>query len=188
MPRPFGHHHSRPGVPDLSALPDQGSARYYGQIDRAVRRADHIIAVSESTKHDLVRCSACPRTRSSVIYEAADPLFQPYRSGRGAPARPGAVGSAGRIHPVRQHHRAAQERRRPAARLSAAARRLQADAGAGPGRRARLAQRRCSCAGGGARPEAVLLLPRPCQLPDLRYPVQRRAAAWCIRPSTRASA
>ena len=33
----------------------QDAARYYGQIDRAVRRADHIIAVSQSTKNDLVR-------------------------------------------------------------------------------------------------------------------------------------
>lgn len=53
------------------------SARYYGQIDRAVRRADRIIAVSESTRHDLVKKLGVPDDKITVIYEAADPLFQP---------------------------------------------------------------------------------------------------------------
>ena len=53
------------------------SARYYGQIDRAVRRADRIIAVSETTKGDLIRMLGTPEDRIRVIYEAADPLFQP---------------------------------------------------------------------------------------------------------------
>ena len=55
----------------------QESARYYGQIDRAVRHADQIIAVSQSTKYDLVKRLGTPEDRISVIYEAADPLFQP---------------------------------------------------------------------------------------------------------------
>ena len=74
---PLGHHDSRSGFLDLSALPDQGSARYYGQIDRAVRRADQIIAVSESTKNDLVRMLGVREEKITVIYEAADPLFRP---------------------------------------------------------------------------------------------------------------
>ncbi len=53
------------------------SARYYGQIDRAVRHAEQIIAVSESTKHDLVRMLGAPAEKITVIYEAADPLYQP---------------------------------------------------------------------------------------------------------------
>lgn len=53
------------------------SARYYGQIDRAVRRADRIIAVSESTKRDLVKMLGTPEDKITVIYEAADPLFRP---------------------------------------------------------------------------------------------------------------
>jgi glycosyltransferase involved in cell wall biosynthesis len=53
------------------------SARYYGQIDRAVRRANRIIAVSESTRHDLVKMLGVPEDKITVIYEAADPLFQP---------------------------------------------------------------------------------------------------------------
>jgi glycosyltransferase involved in cell wall biosynthesis len=53
------------------------SARYYGQIDRAVRRAQQIIAVSESTKNDLVRMLGAPEEKITVIYEAADPLFRP---------------------------------------------------------------------------------------------------------------
>jgi len=53
------------------------SAHYYGQIDRAVRRADAIIAVSESTRHDLIKMLGAPDDKITVIYEAADPLFQP---------------------------------------------------------------------------------------------------------------
>ncbi len=53
------------------------AARYYGQIDRAVRRADHIIAVSHSTKNDLVRMLGVPEERITVIYEAADPRMRP---------------------------------------------------------------------------------------------------------------
>ena len=53
------------------------SARYYGQIDRAVHRADAIIAVSESTKHQLVRMLGVAEDKITVIYEAADPLFRP---------------------------------------------------------------------------------------------------------------
>jgi glycosyltransferase involved in cell wall biosynthesis len=53
------------------------SARYYGLIDRAVRRADHIIAVSESTKRDIVRLTGTPEHKITVIYEAAEPIYFP---------------------------------------------------------------------------------------------------------------
>jgi glycosyltransferase involved in cell wall biosynthesis len=53
------------------------SAHYYGQIDRAVRRADAIIAVSESTRHDLIKMLGAPDDKITVIYEAADPRFCP---------------------------------------------------------------------------------------------------------------
>jgi glycosyltransferase involved in cell wall biosynthesis len=53
------------------------SARHYGKIDRAVRRASHIIAVSESTKRDLIRLLGAPEDKITVIYEAADPMFHP---------------------------------------------------------------------------------------------------------------
>jgi glycosyltransferase involved in cell wall biosynthesis len=53
------------------------AARYYGQIDRAVRRANHIIAVSESTKRDIIKRLGAHEDQITVIYEAADPLFQP---------------------------------------------------------------------------------------------------------------
>jgi glycosyltransferase involved in cell wall biosynthesis len=55
----------------------QDAARYYGQIDRAVSRADHIIAVSQSTKNDLVRMLGVSEDKISVIYEAADPRMAP---------------------------------------------------------------------------------------------------------------
>jgi glycosyltransferase involved in cell wall biosynthesis len=55
----------------------EDSARYYGQVDAAVERADHIIAVSESTKSDLVKLLGAPRSKITVVYEAADPLYRP---------------------------------------------------------------------------------------------------------------
>lgn len=53
------------------------SARYYGQIDRAVRDAEGIIAVSYSTQRDLMNLLGVPAHRVTVVYEAANPLFRP---------------------------------------------------------------------------------------------------------------
>ncbi len=53
------------------------SAHHYGQIDRAVRRTDHIVAVSESTKADLVTMLGAPERKITVIHEAADPSYRP---------------------------------------------------------------------------------------------------------------
>ena len=55
----------------------KASAAYYGQIDRAVRHARHIIVPSENTKHDLIGQLGVPDNKVSVIPEAADPLFKP---------------------------------------------------------------------------------------------------------------
>ncbi len=53
------------------------SARYYGQIELAVRRANRIIAVSDSTRSDLVKLLGAPESKIDVIHEAADPLYRP---------------------------------------------------------------------------------------------------------------
>lgn len=53
------------------------SAAYYGQIDRAVRHARHVIVPSEQTKHDLTARLGVPDAHISVIYEAAAPEFHP---------------------------------------------------------------------------------------------------------------
>lgn len=53
------------------------SARYYGQVDLAARQATHIIAVSHSTKRDLINLLGVPESKITVIYEAAHPLFAP---------------------------------------------------------------------------------------------------------------
>lgn len=55
----------------------RSSARYYGQVDLAARQANHIIAVSESTKRDTVQMLGVPENKITVIYEAAHPLFVP---------------------------------------------------------------------------------------------------------------
>jgi glycosyltransferase involved in cell wall biosynthesis len=54
----------------------EDSARYYGQVDQAVERADHIIAVSHSTKNDLVRLTGAPPEKITVVHEAANPLYR----------------------------------------------------------------------------------------------------------------
>jgi glycosyltransferase involved in cell wall biosynthesis len=53
------------------------SARYYGQIDQAVKRTDHIIAVSESTRQDTIRLLGAPEHKITVIYESANPIYRP---------------------------------------------------------------------------------------------------------------
>ncbi|MEM7130978.1 MAG: glycosyltransferase family 1 protein [Chloroflexota bacterium] len=53
------------------------SAAYYGQIDRAVSAAGHIIVPSESTRQDLIGQFGVPDSRVSVIYEAANPQYKP---------------------------------------------------------------------------------------------------------------
>lgn len=53
------------------------SRSYYGQIERAVQSAEHIIAVSESTKSDLVALAGADARKITVVYEAAGPGFQP---------------------------------------------------------------------------------------------------------------
>lgn len=53
------------------------SARYYGQIDRAVQHAHHIIVPSNATKQDTIRLLGVPESKISVISEAANPLFHP---------------------------------------------------------------------------------------------------------------
>ncbi len=55
------------------------SARYYGQVDIAARSADHIIAVSDSTKRDTIRLLGVPEEKITVIHEAANPLFRPIK-------------------------------------------------------------------------------------------------------------
>ncbi len=53
------------------------SAAYYGLIDKAVVRADHIIVPSEHTRQDLIGQMGVAADKVSVIYEAANPLFAP---------------------------------------------------------------------------------------------------------------
>ncbi len=52
------------------------SARYYGQIDQAVRHADHIVADSLSTKRDIVNFLGVPEPKISVIYAAANAIYR----------------------------------------------------------------------------------------------------------------
>jgi glycosyltransferase involved in cell wall biosynthesis len=55
----------------------QESARYYGQIDRAVRHADHIIADSLSTRRDIINFLGVPESKITVIHAAANSRYRP---------------------------------------------------------------------------------------------------------------
>ena len=51
------------------------AARYYGQIDHAVRSTDHIIAVSHATKQDVINLLGVPSEKITVIYEGCNPAY-----------------------------------------------------------------------------------------------------------------
>ncbi len=60
------------------------SRRYYGGVDRAVREADAVIAVSQATARDLVELVDAPPEKISVVYEAAEPSLAPMPSDEAA--------------------------------------------------------------------------------------------------------
>ncbi|MBI2862262.1 MAG: glycosyltransferase family 4 protein [Chloroflexi bacterium] len=53
------------------------STLYYSQVERAVREADLVIAVSQTTKQDLIHLLGVTEDRIRVIYEAPDSIFRP---------------------------------------------------------------------------------------------------------------
>jgi glycosyltransferase involved in cell wall biosynthesis len=65
----------------MPQLVTRESRRYYGGIRRAVREADAIIAVSQSTARDLLELAEAPPEKIHVVYEAADPALSPMPSG-----------------------------------------------------------------------------------------------------------
>ncbi len=56
---------------------DDAARRYYGQIQRAVSHAAAIIAVSHSTRRDILALLEVDESKIAVIPEAAAPHFQP---------------------------------------------------------------------------------------------------------------
>lgn len=58
-------------------LPRKFAAYLRWLVRRVVRKVDHVIAVSENTKNDLVQLLKTPPEKITVIYEAVDPVFQP---------------------------------------------------------------------------------------------------------------
>lgn len=81
-------------VHDLSFLvvpecADPGLARFLGKtVPAAVRRADHVVAVSEQTRRDLVRLLSVPESKVTVVYNGVDARFRPLGTrGRGSGVR-----------------------------------------------------------------------------------------------------
>jgi glycosyltransferase involved in cell wall biosynthesis len=58
-----------------------------GAMPLFCRRADHIIAVSEQTRRDVIQAYGVPAGKISVVYEAADPAFAPQPADRVAAVR-----------------------------------------------------------------------------------------------------
>jgi len=57
------------------------SRQYFGRwMPFSYRFADHIIAISENTKRDIVRTLGIPQERITVIYEAAPEHYQPVKN------------------------------------------------------------------------------------------------------------
>jgi glycosyltransferase involved in cell wall biosynthesis len=66
------------------------SLRYYaGQIDWAIRRADHILADSHQTRQDLLTLLDAPPDKVTTVHLAADEHFRPLDEPGAAPARYG---------------------------------------------------------------------------------------------------
>jgi glycosyltransferase involved in cell wall biosynthesis len=70
-------------VHDLSFERDPNSATprlraYLSRVvPRSVKRADHVIAVSQATKRDLIDLYQTPESKITVLYEGVDPIFKP---------------------------------------------------------------------------------------------------------------
>ncbi len=83
IPPVGGARHSVVTVHDLNFIyyPEfltADSRRYYnGQIEWAVRRADHVIADSQATRDDLLRLLHVPPEKVTAVLLAADPAFRP---------------------------------------------------------------------------------------------------------------
>jgi glycosyltransferase involved in cell wall biosynthesis len=53
------------------------SARYYGQIPKAVRRADHILTDSNATREDVINVLGVAPESVTTVYLAANPVYRP---------------------------------------------------------------------------------------------------------------
>jgi glycosyltransferase involved in cell wall biosynthesis len=80
-------------VHDLSYLivpqyADPGLRRYLtAAVPRALRRAAHVVAVSEATRRDLITRLGLPPERVSTVYNGVDPRFRPLDPAARAAAR-----------------------------------------------------------------------------------------------------
>ena len=154
-------HRARPGLSALAAFPDRGQRPLLRPGRSGVRRADHIIAVSESTKNDLVQLLGAPPEKITVVYEAADPLYRPM-------PRDEALGVARAKFPLPEEFIlfvSTIEPRKNIGTLLRAYRRLRDDykvtAGLVLGRRSRLAVRSSIRGRRAARPEGPRHFPGP---------------------------
>jgi glycosyltransferase involved in cell wall biosynthesis len=83
IPPSLGYRRSVITVHDLNFvyypqfLTDESRRYYNGQIEWAVRRADHILADSHATKSDLVSMLNVPPEKVTVVHLAGNPVYQP---------------------------------------------------------------------------------------------------------------
>lgn len=48
---------------------------YHAKFKHACERADHVVAISESTKRDIMTYFGTPESKISVVYQSCDPIF-----------------------------------------------------------------------------------------------------------------
>ena len=86
IPPAFGARHFVITVHDLNFLyypqflTDESRRYYNDQIAWAVARADHILAVSEATRTDLIHLLGVPPEKMTTVYEGVSPAFRPLPS------------------------------------------------------------------------------------------------------------
>ncbi|MBY0371821.1 glycosyltransferase family 4 protein, partial [bacterium] len=67
---------------------NSGTARYLSRcVPQTVRRSDHLIAISEFTKNEIVRVFQTNPAKITVVYPGLDPVFYPRSEGETAAAR-----------------------------------------------------------------------------------------------------
>lgn len=68
-------------------MTDDSKSYYNDQIQMAVNHADHILAVSEATKHDIMRLLKVPEEKITVQLHGVSSEFRPYSTDETAPIR-----------------------------------------------------------------------------------------------------
>ncbi len=135
------HYRPRPGLPALAAFFDRGQRALLrpGRSGGRARRPHHRRVAEHARRPDRHDRRAARENHRGL--RGGRSCLPPHSQGRSAGVVQGQAPAARGVHPLRQHHRAAEEHHHAAARLRHPARPLPRHDRAGAGRRRRLAER-----------------------------------------------